>query len=351
MHTRITEAHIRSVAVMDSYVTASARYTVDYLELDAECSIDMRPDGMDDGTPEISDAEIEVATRQAISGVIGKLQSVVTGRFARSEIRFEDSAAAKARSAAVGEKAAARPLAACEAVTPKLPPVDLHAVIEAFAHNHETGAGSHLSIQLLRVEPDGKFSYVDTIIINERKAVAIDGSIYTLHCEPFSEACAEIAAQWLRRDTDLGKGQRGKISIVHVDIGWCRLEAQRFAKILRNDWGFMITTKTVKDLPRATPAPVAEMTESEAEQSWRDACQPVYQKLFHDMGVSVPARLSMPHLEATIREIVDGRTSLIRNLEGVPGWIIGGVTITLEGVLQRSDRAFESLVRGVVMTR
>lgn len=91
--------------------------------------------------------------------------------------------------------------------------------------------------------------------------------------------------------------------------------------------------------------------ENEAGQAWRAAYEPVYQKLFHDMRVSVPARLTMPALEDKIREIVDGRTSLARNLEGAPGWIIGGVPITLEGVLQRSDRAFESLVRGVVMTR
>jgi hypothetical protein len=99
---------------MDSYVTANARCVVDHLELDAECSIDMRPDGADEGTPDITDAEITVATREAIVGVIGKLQAVVNGRFAKVAIKFEESAAGKARSAAVGERAAARPLAACE---------------------------------------------------------------------------------------------------------------------------------------------------------------------------------------------------------------------------------------------
>lgn len=91
--------------------------------------------------------------------------------------------------------------------------------------------------------------------------------------------------------------------------------------------------------------------ESEAEQSWRTVYEPIYQKLFGDMQISIPTRLEMPALEEKMREIVDGRTSLTRNFDGAPGWIIGGVPIKLEGVLQRSDRAFESLVRGIVMTR
>lgn len=124
MHTTITESHIRSVSVMDSFVTANARLTLDHLELDAEHSVDLQPDGDAEGAPPITNDDIRTATQEAISGVIGKLQAVVDGRFGGrrlKDIRFEESAVGKARSAAVGEKAAARPLAECDAVEPELP--------------------------------------------------------------------------------------------------------------------------------------------------------------------------------------------------------------------------------------
>lgn len=83
MHIQITEHHVRSVSVMDSLVIANARYAVDHLELDAEQTVDMQSDEAADEPLPITDAEIEIeiATREAIAGVIGKLQAVVDGRF------------------------------------------------------------------------------------------------------------------------------------------------------------------------------------------------------------------------------------------------------------------------------
>ena len=93
MHTTITEAHIRSVSIMDSLVIANARYAVDHLELDAEHTVDMQSDEAAEEPLPITDAEIKIATRAAISGVIGKLQAVVDGRFGTeaesSDPRFE----------------------------------------------------------------------------------------------------------------------------------------------------------------------------------------------------------------------------------------------------------------------
>ena len=64
MHTTITEAHIRSVSIMDSLVIANARYAVDHLELDAEHTVDMQSDEAADEPLPITDAEIKIATRE-----------------------------------------------------------------------------------------------------------------------------------------------------------------------------------------------------------------------------------------------------------------------------------------------
>lgn len=297
MHTRITEAHIRSVAVMDSFVTASARCTVDHLELDAECSIDMRPNGMDDGTPEITDAEIEIATRQAVSGVIGKLQAVVAGRFARADIKFEETAAGKTRSAAVGEKAAARPLSECDAVERVLP----------WTERTE-----------IRAEdlPKG--------------IVFLCGRLDTLESD-------------IRRLV----GQRLPIiryvEIAGTGVGW---KIGHECLPIENAIGL-----TTYELDRHIKGMIGRQDEGDPDQIWANRINPVYQRYFGAMGVSIPDRLKIDYLEAKIRKLVDGRTTWTRQLRCEPGWHIGGEFLSLEKSLQLSERAFENRIRGIVCAR
>jgi hypothetical protein len=66
------------------------------------------------------------------------------------------------------------------------------------------------------------------------------------------------------------------------------------------------------------------------------------------MDVSVPARLEIDALEATIRKRVDGRATWTRQLGAEAGWHIGGEFLSLEKALQLSARAFESRVNGII---
>lgn len=88
----------------------------------------------------------------------------------------------------------------------------------------------------------------------------------------------------------------------------------------------------------------AQVTESEAQQAWRAAYEPVYERLFGDMGVSVPAHLRIEDIESRLRARVDGQTSLTRQLHGEPGWLVGGQLLPLESLLHLSEHALHTRI-------
>jgi hypothetical protein len=425
MHTTITREHVTSVSIDADSVTARAEYADENFCLDAQSEISLRW-----GYEVDYKAERESSAKNAVASVIEKLQAIVDARFPADEAA---AAGTKFERVPVGEKVeASTAMADLAAEDPSPTPFPLIAVIEGFPENHGDKKLPYLSITILKVDLHSNISYLDTITIDERQAVSLDGSIYKLHCKPFSEACSDLVAQWLRRDASVGKGQTGKIAKVYVDTGWLTEESRRFARILSKSWGFNVTTGKLRDFPTAPgdgrewdersdiragdlpagwafPLPIAtpdfdmeldrlvgrrlrirrsvtegvpgwhigrefislqtalkstlreldrevmstigRQSEGDEEKMWSNCIKPVYQRLFGDMGVSVPERLKFPALEDKIRKLVDGRLSFTRQLRGEPGWMIGGELLTLETALNSSDRSFTSRLHGIIAAR
>lgn len=299
---KINHSHVTSLFVSADQVTATATWNASgNSTLSADHTIPLELSGGDDD--DIVDAsqahEIQLAGEAASAGAVVKLQALVDAKFGMFKAKDGSPKWGPATAAKVGEKAAARPLAACEAVEPVLPWTERTDI---------------------RVEdlPRGK-------------------AIVFPYCR----------LDTLEDDIQRLVGQRLPIAryveIAGPGVGWkIGHECLPLGKAI----GF-----TSYELDRHLMGMIGKQSEGDPDKLWDMRIAPVYQRFFADMKVSIPVHMHIQALEDKIRKIVDGRTTWTRQLRGEAGWHIAGEFISLESVLNSSDRSFTSRLHGIVAAR